>query len=345
MFRTLAAVFVWVTLATTILTAQTAAPAKQPASAAAIEPPAQAPPQSLSKQTPTSEDWTTIYLAQSGLRLNATGGLTLSKADVQGCTREIERLEWRLNDPIDLYIVRPRGKQKLPVVLFLYNYNVEAATAFQQDRWCDVATRHGFAVAGFDSALSWERIRSPRPMKQWFVSELEEALASSTHDVQMVLNYMETRGDLDMGHVGMLGQGSGGAIAILAAAADPRIRALDLMDPWGDWPDWLKASKQIPEQERPDYLKPEFLQRVSGLEPLVYLPQLKGRALLIQQVLSDTITPQAARDKIASAAPNPDKIMRYPDIVTEGEALGSNGIAQWFGEQLNSENASDRSAR
>ena len=173
------------------------------------------------------------------------------------------------------------------------------------------------------------------------MSELQEALATSTHDVQMVLNYMDTRGDLDLKHVGVVGQGSGGAVAILAAAADSRIRALDLMDPWGDWPDWLKGSKQIPEKERAAYLKPEFLQQVSGLDPVTYLPQLKGRAIRIQQVLSDTITPDAARDKIAKAAPAPDEVTRYPDIPAEAKALGSNGIVKWMGEQLGSEDTAE----
>ncbi len=54
-------------------------------------------------------------------------------------------------------------------------------------------------------------------MKEWFVSELQESLVESTHDVQMIINYLSTRGDLDMDRVGMFGQGSGGAIAILAA--------------------------------------------------------------------------------------------------------------------------------
>jgi cephalosporin-C deacetylase-like acetyl esterase len=339
------ALSVWVTLPASILNAQAPTSAKDPAlSAPAIEPPAEAAPQSLSKQTPTYEDWTTIDLAKSGLRLETTGGVPLSKADVQGCTRELQRLNWRINDPIDLYVIRPRGQQKLPVVVFLYDYTIDTAAIFHKDRWCDVATRNGFAVAGFASALSWERIRPPRPMKEWFVSEMQEALATSTHDVQMVLNYLATRGDLDTSHVGMVGQGSGGAIAILAAAADPRIRALDLMDPWGDWPDWLKASEQIPDQERPAYLKSEFLQRVSGLDPVVYLPQLKGKALHIQQILADPVTPAAARDKIAAAAPNSDEIMRYPDRATEVKALGTDGIVKWLGEQLNPGTTAERNA-
>jgi pimeloyl-ACP methyl ester carboxylesterase len=342
MFLTRIAVCAGVMFAPTILAAQTVASPQQPALAPlTLEPPVQEVPQSLSKQTPTYEDWTTIYLAKSGLPLEATGSVPLSKADVQGCTRELHRLTWRANDPVDLYLIRPRGQQKLPVVLFLYDYTVDTTTTFSQDRWCDVATRNGFAVAGFAPALSLQRIRPPRPLKEWFVSELQEALATSTHDVQMALNYMETRGDLDLKHVGVVGQGSGGAIAVLAATADPRISALDLMDPWGDWPDWLKGSKQIPEEERAAYLKPEFLQQVSGLDPVVYLPQLKGKAIRIQQVLADTITPNAAKEKIAKAAPAPDEVMRYPDIAAEAKALGTNGIVKWLGEQLGSENTAE----
>jgi hypothetical protein len=52
------------------------------------------------------------------------------------------------------------------------------------------------------SALNGHRY-TYRPMKQWFVSELQEALGSSVHDVQMILNYLSTRDDLDMSRVGM----------------------------------------------------------------------------------------------------------------------------------------------
>jgi cephalosporin-C deacetylase-like acetyl esterase len=79
-------------------------------------------------------------------------------------------------------------------------------------------------------------------MKESFLSELQECLATSAHDVQMVLNYLAARGDLDMSRVGMFGQGSRAGIAILASAADPRIKVLDVLDPWGDWPTWISTS-------------------------------------------------------------------------------------------------------
>jgi hypothetical protein len=280
------------------------------------------------------EDWTTIDLAKSGLPLNPPGALLVEKVKLPGgCTRELLRMQWRPNDPIDLYVIRPASTDKLPVALFLYNYIFDE-NVFQEDRWCARAVENKFAVVGFPSALSWPRLHAPRPMKQWFVSELPEALATSSHDVQLMLNYLESRSDLDVRHVGMFGQGSGGAIAILAAAADRRIAVLDLMDPWGDWPDWLQYSAQVPEAERASYVNAEFLNRVSGLDPVAYLPQLKGKSVRIQQVLADTVTPPVARDKIDAISPATVVINRYPTREAELEALGTNGILGWLGTEL-----------
>jgi dienelactone hydrolase len=70
-------------------------------------------------------------------------------------------------------------------------------------------------------------------MNQWFVRELQESLAKSSHDVQMVLDYLAQRGDVDTGHAGIFGVGAGGTITVMAASADSRIKALDIVDPWG----------------------------------------------------------------------------------------------------------------
>jgi hypothetical protein len=332
MYRSRILSIAMIALASTTIRAQVASSATQPEHSAAGT--SSATPSSPSLSNSHAEDWTTIHLAKSGLSPSPASAMSLGKTDMpEGCTRELLRFQWRPNDPIDLYVIRPAGAQKFPVVLFLYNYTSDNSV-FREARWCKRAIENGFAIVGFSSALSWERMRPPRPMKQWFVSEFQEALATSTHDVQMILNYLETRGDLDVRHVGMFGQGSGGTVAILAAAADSRIAVLDLMDPWGDWPDWLKYSAQVPEEERASYLKPEFLERISGLDPLDYLPQLKGRAVHIQQVLADPVTPAAARDKIAAAVPAPDMIQRYPTGAAEAEALGATGIVGWLGTEL-----------
>jgi hypothetical protein len=169
-----------------------------------------------------------------------------------------------------------------------------------------------------------------RAVKDWFVSELQESMGASAHDVQMILNYLETRGDLDMEHVGMFGQGSGGAIAILASAADSRIKVLDLLTPWGDWPDWLAKSNIVPEDERAKYLTPEFLARAQALDPIQWLPKIKAQSLRIQNVRQEPQIPDEAEEKMEAAAPEMAEINKFGDSAALFPKVTGGRLLDWM---------------
>src|SRR5215472_4507678 len=253
-----------------------------------------------------TESFSSLSLKDS--QLHADPPIVGGKAETNTFVRELIRVKWRPNDPIDLYVIRPRGAKKPPVVLYLYGFPSDS-DRFKDDRYCERVTRGGAAAVGFVSAFTGPR-NEHQPTNTWFVSELPEALATTVHDVQMILNYLDSRGDLDMSRVGMLGQGSGGAIAILAAAADSRLKAIDLLDPWGDWPDWLGTASIVPLEERANYVKPDFLKRLEPLEPVRFLPVLKSRSLRIQFV-DEYDEPKAAVHKIESAAPVSATVRHY----------------------------------
>jgi dienelactone hydrolase len=183
------------------------------------------------------------------------------------------------------------------------------------------------------SALTGYRF-SNRPMREWFISELPESLASSVHDVQLILNYLATRGDLDMSRVGIFGQGSGAAIAILASAADPRLKALDLYNPWADWPDWLAKSPLVPEEERAIYLQPDFLKRLEPLEPVRFLPALKSRAVRIQFRDDQITATREAADKLAATAPATAKIFHFPSGHAMFAASSHGNAFEWIATTL-----------
>jgi hypothetical protein len=276
------------------------------------------------------EDWTKLPVDRSVLKVMLNGA-PLGKTDRPTFSREEIRLMWRHPDPIDMYVIVPHGVKNPRVVLYLYSYPTEI-DKFMDDGWCERATSKGVAAVGFLSALTGERFRG-RPMKEWFIPELQESLGSSVHDVQLIIDYLASRGDLSVDQVGMWGQGSGASIAILAAAADPRIRAIDLLNPWGDWPDWLKTSPAVPDEQRAELLTPEFLRGVSMLDPVTYLPQLSDRALRVQQIMDDPVTPPPARDKIAAAVPH-DRLVQYKDMPAHREAWKVTGLSGWLAAQL-----------
>ncbi len=239
-------------------------------------------------------------------------------------------MQWRLNDPVELHIVRPHGVTKPPVILYLYSFPTDS-TRFTQKAWCQLVTSHGFAAVGFVGALTSQRYHT-RPMREWFVSELQESLATSTHDVQMIIDYLGSRVDMDTTKLGMLGEGSGGAIAILAAAADPRIAFVDAINPWGDWPDWLKESRVVPEQERATYLKLEFLQKVAMLDPVKYVPHFSRGRIRIEQVTGDLLIPKDVQAKLAASALALGSVVQYPDLRAQVQAWTTQ--AWWLKQQL-----------
>jgi len=282
----------------------------------------------------SAENWQGLTDLKSGL--DPRPPVTVQGDEQPEFVREMIRLQWRNNDPIEVWVIRPKvaGKvpERVPVILYLYGYP-DTSDRFRDNGWCRRATADGFAAVGFVAALTDYRFHD-RPLKQWFVSELPEALGSTTHDIQLVLNYLAQRGDLDTQRTGVFGMGSGGAIAILAAQADSRIATLDVLDPWGDWPEWLKSSPVVPSDERPKYLTNEFLHSVSSLDPVSYLPVLHTPNIRLQQTVSEPATPPAAKEMIGAAAPHRTTIVRYQNAVDLLKAWKVAGLSGWIKQQM-----------
>jgi dienelactone hydrolase len=287
------------------------------------------------------EDYSTPSLAKSDLRVDPPE--PGDKDDEKDFVREFVKVQWRPGDRIYLYVVRPKNVPKPPVVIYLYGHPSEV-DRYQDNGWCTRATAGGYAAVGFVPALTGHRYHD-RPMKEWFVSELQESLGKSAHDVQMVLNYLAERGDVDINNVGIFGAGAGGTIAVAAASVDPRIKALYLLDPWGDWPKWTAKSDVIPDQERPRYLKTEFLKKVAPFDPVALLPKFKTPHLRLDQLNDDfTTVPEVAKKRIEAALPARAEHHRFTNG-NEFYAASSGGrIFDWIKTQVQVPQSTDRGA-
>jgi len=237
-----------------------------------------------------------------------------------GYSVSLIRLQWRRKDPIDLWLMKPKGIKKPPVILYLYGYPSDT-DIFKNPKWQEFTTERGFAAAGFVSALTGHRYHDIG-WNYWFVSELQQCLAESAHDVPMVLDYLASRGDLDVDRVGVFGQLSGASIAILAAAADPRIKVLDVLDPWGDWPTWMEKSPFVPKNERSDYVKPEFLSKVASLEPVEWMPKVQAKKFRLQQRQFEDETPLVSKERLQAAAPTGAAVVMYKTDAEFNSAIG-----------------------
>ncbi len=278
------------------------------------------------------EDWTSPALGTSNLK--PAQPLVGYVNDNPGYTIELLQVQWRFGDPLDLYVMKPKGVKKPPVILYLYGYPA-GTDRFKDEGFQNAVTKDGFAAVGFVSALTGHRYHD-RPMREWFISELQECLATSAHDVQMVLDYLATRDDLDMTRIGMFTQGSGASIGILTSAVDPRIKVLDALDPWGDWPVWMATSPFVPEDERAEYVKPEFLKKAAILDPVEWLPKIQAKKFRLQDAIFEPNTPKAAKEKLRAAVPSSATLLIYKTPEEFNAVVRGKKDLEWIQQELRS---------
>jgi hypothetical protein len=150
----------------------------------------------------------------------------------------------------------------------------------------------------------------------------------------MVLDYLGSRNDLDMRRVGVFSQGSGASIAVLASAVDSRIKVLDTIDPWGDWPTWMTQSSFVPEEERARYVKPEFLKNVATLEPIDWLRRVQAKRFRLQDATFESKTPSAAKQKLREAVPAKGAVVIYKTPEEFNTVIRSKTELEWIQHEL-----------
>lgn len=268
-------------------------------------------------------------------KLAASEVFVVEKKDLGKCTRTLVRLNYRVGDQVLCYLVRPNTKAKLPVSLMLYSYPSGATDRFLDDNFCRRISENGIAYVGFESALTGERYKS-RPMKEWFVSELRESLATTVQDVQFILDFVGMQNDLDSSRIGMFGEGSGGAIAALSAAVDARLRVVDLHVPWGDWRSFLATSARIPTDERARLSSPALLKSVKDVEPTAKLKALSKRKMRVVLLRGDASNPDGTIAAYQKSAPKTAELRLYESMTEYARGMAGGQIFEWMAKTLKS---------
>jgi hypothetical protein len=280
-----------------------------------------------------SEDLQRVSLDTSTLNLKST--LSGRPAATSTYTLEVAQVKWRPSDSIDLYIALPRGVKRPPVVIYLYGHPIYPKR-YSDEGWYNRVTSGGFAAVAFLPALSGSRLHSPRPMNQDFLNHLPETLPLTAHDLQMVLNYLKTRSDLDLDldHVGVFATSFGATAAILAASVDPRIKVLDLLNPWGDWPDWASASELVSIMNCSVCSTPEFTSNLAPFDPVKWLPTLKTPAIRVRQFPGNGEIPKAAQDKIEAVLPPTAGLLQFESVAEFNRSASGGATFDWIKDVL-----------
>jgi dienelactone hydrolase len=111
-----------------------------------------------------------------------------------------------------------------------------------------------------------------------------------------LVDLLAAREDVEPTRLGAVGHDFGGMLASIAAARDPRIRALALIAPTPRWGDWLLPFWPI-EEDRIDYLR-----AMRDLDPVEQMASLAPRPVLLQFGRRDFYVPLMAGFELRRAA-------------------------------------------
>src|SRR5215469_2894654 len=89
---------------------------------------------------PSNENWLALDDLKTGLEHRPSE--VIQTDEEPDFVRELVRVQWRPIDEIDLWVIRPKSPNKVPVILYLYSY-LESSDRFRDRGWCQRATADG----------------------------------------------------------------------------------------------------------------------------------------------------------------------------------------------------------
>lgn len=144
--------------------------------------------------------------------------------------------------------------------------------------------------------------------------------ALETDDVISVIDYLEARPDVDRARIGALGFSMGAASTVMAAARDPRIKAVVDDSGWATAYGWLRP-RSWDVLLRPNApfspLSLRFAEfrtgiRLNTLRPVDVIARISPRPILLIHGGSDTAVPPTESDRNFAAAGPPKQIWLAP---------------------------------
>lgn len=197
-------------------------------------------------------------------------------------------------DNVTGFVVRPREPEKHPAgVVFMHGGRRSAADFLPDAR---ALARRGAVALTIDSPF----VRSPdKPIREG-TAELEptyEAMVQNVQDLLRGLDLLVDRYGADPKRLAIVGYSMGAQPAALAAALDPRVRAVVLM-----------AGRAYPSGLPSD---PRERELFGAIDTVDWVDNLAPARLLLQGAEYDSVIPHSEMEALARAASEPKEIRWY----------------------------------
>lgn len=208
----------------------------------------------------------------------------------------------------------PIDGETFPCVIFLHGIGQDKSF---HDDIATIFTEAGFALATFDQFTRGERHLDDAGIVEEALG-LRRRAALTVLETRRLVDYLETRDDIDAERIYLLGASFGAITGSTAAAFEPRIRAAVLTYGGGDLPK-LFASREAKAALGPLH---GIVSRVTSFlmapaDPVHHVAKIAPRPVLLQNGEDDGIIPSSAARALQDAAAQPKYVVWY-----EGDHIG-----------------------
>ena len=195
--------------------------------------------------------------------------------------------------------------------------------------------RRGYASFAIDIAGHGERPRiGGKTVDKLTTAQMHDLVAETAVDLRRAVDFVQTRPEVDRGHLGFLGISLGGIIGGLFAGNEPRLQTTVLWAAGGNWGK-LFATSQHPfalEFRKTNSVTSagaEILeQNFADVDPLGVISRISPRPLLFINGTADMIVPRTCADALFAAAKEPKKRVLLPGgHIPDVNEMGAQSLA------------------
>ena len=206
------------------------------------------------------------------------------------------------------------SQEPAPCIIFLHGIGQNKEFL---DEIAEPFTRAGFAMITFDQYMRGERrLDDPGPLDEILAFRQRGAL--TVIETRRVVDYLETRADIDAERIYLVGASYGAITGSTAVALEPRIQAVVLVYGGGNMPS-LMDSPMI--RDELGAWAPFLIQIASWYlapaDPIQYVHRIAPRPILFQHGRADSVVPPESAKALYEAAREPKTFYWY-----EGDHIG-----------------------
>lgn len=226
-----------------------------------------------------------------------------------GYVREYLTIDGVAGHRLPMLLALPeQGAERYPCAIFLHGIGQKKDFL---DEIAPFFTDKGLALCSFDQYTRGERRLEDAGGLKGLLA-LRRRAALTVLETRRIVDYLETRPDIDLDRIYLVGASFGAVTGTPAAAFEPRIRAAVLTYGGGHLPTLFGGSAMRDGAGRwYGLVKPLLVYFLDPGDPVKYAAKIAPRPVLVQAGKHDSVVPPESGQKLYEALRDPKEIIWY----------------------------------